>query len=186
MEPPSSSAFTGASSGVHGGRPTRRSKQSVAEAFLARLAERADIDLSAPGFVADVALHFERLPTRYALDVNIDSLDVLSHKRLLEEARSDPATVSFAVRPVEVLVARHSSDSLSAPAFPAEVRAAGGPPGRGGTAPGCGRGAQGPVRSARRPMKPCGGCTPRCHCCSPPPRMPKHTRRTPGRTQLRM
>jgi hypothetical protein len=63
------------------------------------------------------------LPTRYALDVNTDSLDVLSHKRLLDEARLDPTTVSFAVRSVEVLHSRYRepSDSLPSPAFP-EVR----------------------------------------------------------------
>lgn len=108
------------------GTPTRpRTKQAVAEAFLQRLQERGDIDLSVPGLVTAICRHFETLPTRYALDVNIDSLDVLSHKRLLEEARSDPATVSFAVRPVEVLHARprESSDGLPAPAFPAEVSA---------------------------------------------------------------
>lgn len=121
MEPPSSTSFPGNAVGSSL-PPTRRNKQTVAEAFLARLQERGDIDLSAPGFVESVCAHFERLPTRYALDVNIDSLDVLSHKRLLEEARSDPATVSFAVRSVEVLHARHSSDSLPTPAFPAEVR----------------------------------------------------------------
>jgi len=121
---PSSTAFPGQQQGpsTPTGRPVRRSKQSVAEAFLARLHERGDIDLGAPGFVESVCAHFERLPTRYALDVNIESLDVLSHKRLLEEARSDPATVSFAVRSVEVLHTRHSSDSLPTPAFPAEVR----------------------------------------------------------------
>ena len=32
------------------------------------------------------------------------SLDVLSHKRLLDEARADPTAVSFAVRPVEIIV----------------------------------------------------------------------------------
>lgn len=59
---------------------------------------------------------------RYALDVNISSLDVLSHKRLLDEARSDPTTVSFAVRPVEVLhrLSRDADDGLPSPAF-AEV-----------------------------------------------------------------
>ncbi|GBF88923.1 hypothetical protein Rsub_01422 [Raphidocelis subcapitata] len=113
---PSSSAF-----GAAAGRPQqRRSKSDVAQAFLQRLQERGDIDLAVPGFVEGVCQHFERLPTRYALDVNIDSLDVLSHKRLLEEARSDPATVSFAVRSVEVLHARHSNEPLPSPAFPAE------------------------------------------------------------------
>jgi len=106
--------------------PTRKSKQC--EAFLQQLAERGDINLASPGFVEDICAHFERLPTRYALDVNIDSLDVLSHKRLLEEARSDPATVSFAVRGVAVLAPHHHADDSSPPgasahlAFPAEVR----------------------------------------------------------------
>lgn len=76
--------------------------------------------MAAPGFIESVCQHFDRLPTRYALDVNIDSLDVLSHMRLLEEARSDPATVSFAVRPVEVLHARQSEDNLMTPAFTTE------------------------------------------------------------------
>lgn len=50
--------------------------------------------------------HFETLPTRYALDVNLDSLDVLSHQRLLNEARADQTSVSYAVRSVEILVDR--------------------------------------------------------------------------------
>lgn len=102
----------------------RRSKQEVCDAFIARLTERGDIDIGATGFIEGVCSHFERLPTRYALDVNTDSLDVLSHKRLLDEARLDPTTVSFAVRSVEVLHsrARDISDGLPSPAF-IEVRA---------------------------------------------------------------
>ncbi|WIA40249.1 hypothetical protein OEZ86_013627 [Tetradesmus obliquus] len=96
----------------------RKTKQEQCDAFLARLQERGDIDLCAPSFVEGICQHFERLPTRYALDVNIDSLDVLSHKRLLDEARLDPTTVSFAVRSVEVLHARpRESDGLPSPAF---------------------------------------------------------------------
>ena len=34
--------------------------------------------------------------------MNISSLDVLNHKRLLDSARSDPSAVSFQVRPVDV------------------------------------------------------------------------------------
>lgn len=45
------------------------------------------------------------LPTRYAMDVNIDSLDVLNHKRLLDSARADPSALSFQVRPVDVISA---------------------------------------------------------------------------------
>lgn len=91
----------------------------MCDQFLARLQERGDIDIGAPGFIESICQHFERLPTRYALDVNTDSLDVLSHKRLLDEARLDPTTVSFAVRSVEVLHSRprESSDGLPSPAF---------------------------------------------------------------------
>ncbi|KIZ01398.1 Serine/threonine-protein kinase CTR1 [Monoraphidium neglectum] len=101
----------------HASRPSRRSKQGVAEAFLQRLHEKGDVELT-EHLVETVCQHFERLPTRYALDVNIESLDVLSHKRLLEEARADPATVSFAVRPVEVLHVLRDADNLPSPAFP--------------------------------------------------------------------
>lgn len=37
------------------------------------------------------------------MDVNINSLDVLNHKRLLDSARADPTAVSFQVRPVDVI-----------------------------------------------------------------------------------
>lgn len=104
----------------------RRSKQSVCESFISSLADRGDIDVSSPGFIDGIAQHFDKLPTRYALDVNTQSLDVLSHKRLLDEARSDPSTVSFAVRPVEVLHrhGRDGDDALPPPAF-SEVGGAG-------------------------------------------------------------
>jgi hypothetical protein len=106
-----------------GSRQQRRTKQDVCDSFLEQLKERGDIDIGAAGFIEGICQHFERLPTRYALDVNTDSLDVLSHKRLLDEARLDPTTVSFAVRSVEVLHSRvrESSDGLPSPAFP-EVR----------------------------------------------------------------
>jgi len=102
------------------GRRQTRTKQDVCDSFLEQLKERGDIDIGAAGFIEGICQHFERLPTRYALDVNIDSLDVLSHKRLLDEARLDPTTVSFAVRSVEVLHSRYreSSDGLPSPAFP--------------------------------------------------------------------
>lgn len=103
-----------------GSRQQRRTKQDVCDSFLEQLKERGDIDIGAAGFIEGICQHFERLPTRYALDVNTDSLDVLSHKRLLDEARLDPTTVSFAVRSVEVLHSRvrESSDGLPSPAFP--------------------------------------------------------------------
>ena len=78
------------------------------------------------------------LPTpalcRYALDVNISSLDVLNHKRLLDSARADPSAVSFQLRPVDVV---SGSDIAKRPSFgsldtlqlqSAEVRRAAGRP----------------------------------------------------------
>jgi hypothetical protein len=95
----------------------RRTKQEICEAYLLQLSQRGDLDCSDPAFIQAVRAHFDRLPTRYALvgailseiaesfsffscaltdcawacqDVNLQSLDVLSHKRLLDEARADP------------------------------------------------------------------------------------------------
>jgi hypothetical protein len=97
----------------------KKTKQDCINSFLLKLQERGDVDISAHGFVDSVCTHFDSLPTRYALDVNTDSLDVLNHKRLLEEARGDPSSVSFHVRPVEVLLFKHFEESL--PSLPSEV-----------------------------------------------------------------
>ncbi|KAK2076467.1 hypothetical protein QBZ16_000992 [Prototheca wickerhamii] len=75
------------------------------------------MDVEAPGFIQGIYDHFDSLPSRYALDVNIDSLDVLNHKRLLDSSRAEPNAVSFQVRPVDVvsgtgIAARLSSGSL--------------------------------------------------------------------------
>ncbi|GLI63196.1 hypothetical protein VaNZ11_006095 [Volvox africanus] len=86
----------------------KRTKGDVCEALIGRLQERGDVALDAD-LLSGIRQHFESLPTRYALDVNVDGLDVLSHKRLLDEARADPTTVSFAVRPVEILAQRAES-----------------------------------------------------------------------------
>lgn len=48
------------------------------------------------------------------MDVNISSLDVLNHKRLLDSARSDPSAVSFQVRPVDVV---SGLDAAKRPSF---------------------------------------------------------------------
>lgn len=92
----------------------KRSKDSVFKAYIQQLAARGDLELTEE-FRNQIKTHFDRLPTRYALDVSLDSLDVLSHKRLLDEARADPSAVSFAVRPVEIVVPRHRDADLSSP-----------------------------------------------------------------------
>ncbi|KAI3428796.1 hypothetical protein D9Q98_007615 [Chlorella vulgaris] len=90
----------------------RRSKCEIADQFIANLRARA-MDLDAQS-QADLRQHFEGLPSRYALDVNINSLDVLNHKRLLDSARSDPSAVSFQLRPVDVVT---GSDLAKRPSF---------------------------------------------------------------------
>ncbi|KAG1661182.1 hypothetical protein FOA52_005987 [Chlamydomonas sp. UWO 241] len=79
-------------------------KQEVCEAYVGALAARGDVDVSSATFRESLRKHFELLPTRYSNDVNIETLDVLSHARLLNEARSDQMSVSYAIRPVDVLV----------------------------------------------------------------------------------
>lgn len=87
----------------------KKTKQEVCDAFLASLQHQQQhaAELEDPRFLESIRQHFSRLPSRYALDVNTEGLDVLTHKRLLDEARSDPSTVSFAVRPVEVVMGKH-------------------------------------------------------------------------------
>ncbi len=82
--------------------PRKRTKQAVCQDFIQNLRARQGFELDTPGVVEGIQTHFQLLPSRYALDVNIDSLDVLNHKRLLDSARSDPSAVSFQVRRVEV------------------------------------------------------------------------------------
>lgn len=81
-----------------------RTKTEICAAFLEKLGERRNLDLT-PELVEGVEQHFRLLPSRYALDVNISTLDVLNHKRLLDSARGDPSAVSFQVRPVDIVSA---------------------------------------------------------------------------------
>lgn len=90
----------------------KRTKLEVCEAFIQKLRERGTIDLDAAGVVEGLDQHFQLLPTRYALDVNISSLDVLNHKRLLDSARADPSAVSFQVRPVDVVLNQHGNTAV--------------------------------------------------------------------------
>lgn len=119
---------------------TKATKQEVAESFIANLRARRDIDVDQNGFIQAIKDHFESLPSRYdsfiatfspssplkitafpplfphryALDVNISTLDVLNHKRLLDSARADPSAVSFQVRPVDVV---SGADAARKPSF---------------------------------------------------------------------
>ena len=97
--------------------PKSRSKMDVCSAFIDKLQSRRNLDLT-PALLEGIEQHFRLLPSRYALDVNISSLDVLNHKRLLDSARADPSAVSFQVRPVDIVsAANHKADMDRRPSF---------------------------------------------------------------------
>ncbi|BFG17571.1 hypothetical protein CerSpe_038440 [Prunus speciosa] len=87
-------------------------KVNIYNEVLRRLMSSDVEDAKLAGFEDELWAHFNRLPTRYALDVNVErAQDVLMHKRLLLMAH-DPAT-----RPaVEVrLVQVHSASGSNLP-----------------------------------------------------------------------
>ncbi|KAG0557777.1 hypothetical protein KC19_11G156500 [Ceratodon purpureus] len=90
-------------------------KKEVCAKILAQLREIGHESVEKPGFAEELQAHFSRLPTRYALDVHIDRAeDVLTHKRLLLEARVPENRPVFHVRAVQILPA----DSLDEPTSP--------------------------------------------------------------------
>ena len=92
------------------------SKSEICDLFLQRLRDRGTVELT-PSLIEGIRLHFQLLPSRYAKDVNVSSLDILNHKRLLESARADPSAVSFQVRPVDVAVLPPGGSGRRMPSF---------------------------------------------------------------------
>ncbi|KAH1252219.1 Serine/threonine-protein kinase STY46 [Glycine max] len=97
--------------------PKQRQKVGVYNEVLCRLRELNVPEAMVPGFEDELWAHFYRLPSRYALDMNVErAQDVLMHKRLLDIARA-PTTAfgpAVEVRLVQVgsASAGHSSKSL--------------------------------------------------------------------------
>ncbi|KAM0826269.1 hypothetical protein ACQ4PT_068994 [Festuca glaucescens] len=89
-----------------GGRRTDKQgrRLEVYNEVLARLrADAAGADEISPAFQDALWAHFHRLPARYALDVNAERAeDVVTHQRLLEEARDQQRRPALAVRVVQV------------------------------------------------------------------------------------
>lgn len=93
----------------------QRQKQEVYGEILRRLKESGLEEPHRPGFDDELWAHFNRLPTRYALDVNVErAADVLMHKRLLHLAHDPANRPAIEVRLVQVLPAPevHSNDSI--------------------------------------------------------------------------
>ncbi|KAK9284896.1 hypothetical protein L1049_024077 [Liquidambar formosana] len=80
-----------------------RQKLEVYNDVLIRILESHSEEANLPGFDDQLWLHFNRLPARYAMDVNVERAeDVLTHKRLLHLAEDPANRPAFEVRLVQV------------------------------------------------------------------------------------
>lgn len=81
----------------------QRQKFEVYNEVLRRLKDSNNGEAMQPGFDDELWVHFNRLPTRYALDVNVERAeDVLMHKRLLQFAHDPANRPAIEVRLVQV------------------------------------------------------------------------------------
>ncbi|KAG6474596.1 hypothetical protein ZIOFF_068534 [Zingiber officinale] len=82
----------------------QRHKLDVYNEVLRRLREAGLPEVQSPSFEDGLWNHFNRLPARYALDVNVERAeDVLTHKKLLELAEEPANRPVFAVRLVQII-----------------------------------------------------------------------------------
>ncbi|KAH6757690.1 ACT-like protein tyrosine kinase family protein [Perilla frutescens var. hirtella] len=82
----------------------QRKKVEVYNEVLRRLRESEHPEAQEPAFDDQLWAHFNRLPARYAMDVNVERAeDVLTHKRLLHLARDPANRPVFEVRLVQVI-----------------------------------------------------------------------------------
>ncbi|OMO91943.1 hypothetical protein COLO4_18012 [Corchorus olitorius] len=82
----------------------QRKKLDVYNEVLRRLRDSDIEEANRPGFDDELWTHFNRLPTRYALDVNVERAeDVLKHKRLLHLAHDPANRPAMEVRLVQKL-----------------------------------------------------------------------------------
>ncbi|KAG4205814.1 hypothetical protein ERO13_A04G132100v2 [Gossypium hirsutum] len=90
----------------------QRQKLDVYNEVLRRLRESDNDEANRPGFEDELWTHFKRLPTRYALDVNVERAeDVLIHKRLLYLAHDPANRPAMEVRLVQVQSTSDGADS---------------------------------------------------------------------------
>ncbi|XP_022896680.1 serine/threonine-protein kinase STY46-like isoform X1 [Olea europaea var. sylvestris] len=79
-----------------------RKKVEVYNEVLRRLKESNHPEAQEPDFDDQLWAHFNRLPARYAMDVNVERAeDVITHKRLLHLARDPANRPAFEVRLVQ-------------------------------------------------------------------------------------
>ncbi|KAK1303427.1 Serine/threonine-protein kinase HT1 [Acorus calamus] len=83
--------------------PRQRHRLEAYNEVLRRLKESVPAEANLPGFDDELWTHFNRLPARYALDVNVERAeDVLTHKNLLQSAEDPANRPVFEVRLVQV------------------------------------------------------------------------------------
>ncbi|XP_041019741.1 serine/threonine-protein kinase STY17-like isoform X1 [Juglans microcarpa x Juglans regia] len=95
--------------------PQQRHKMEVYKDVLRRIQDLNCQEANLVGFEDQLWLHFNRLPARYALDVNAERAeDVLTHKRLLQLAEDPANRPAFDVRLVQVypIASGNSIDSV--------------------------------------------------------------------------
>ncbi|XP_073033984.1 serine/threonine-protein kinase STY46-like isoform X3 [Primulina eburnea] len=82
----------------------QQKKLEVYNNVLRRLKEVDHPEAQEPAFDDHIWEHFNRLPARYAMDVNVERAeDVLTHKRLLDLARDPANRPAFEVRLVQLI-----------------------------------------------------------------------------------
>ncbi|KAL6639361.1 hypothetical protein ACP70R_023091 [Stipagrostis hirtigluma subsp. patula] len=90
-----------------GGAAGRRRKAEAYSEVLRRIRGRGG---ALPGFDDELWAHFQGLPARYALDVNVERVeDVLLHKKLLEQAREPMNGLVFDVRLSQIVTLEEST-----------------------------------------------------------------------------
>ncbi|KAG4199989.1 hypothetical protein ERO13_A05G182300v2 [Gossypium hirsutum] len=91
-------------------RRKQREKIEVYSEVLCRLRDLNIEESTFPAFEDELWAHFSRLPTRYALDVNVERAeDVLMHKRLLSKAHDPSGRPAIQVRLVQLRSAMDGS-----------------------------------------------------------------------------
>ncbi|XP_017606983.1 serine/threonine-protein kinase STY46-like [Gossypium arboreum] len=91
-------------------RRKQREKIEVYNEVLCRLRDLNIEESTFPAFEDELWAHFSRLPTRYALDVNVERAeDVLMHKRLLSKAHDPSGRPAIQVRLVQLRSAMDGS-----------------------------------------------------------------------------
>ncbi|CAN6481609.1 unnamed protein product [Victoria cruziana] len=98
-----------------------RYKLEVFSEVLQRLRESGNEEAGGPGFEDELWNHFNRLPSRYAFDVNVERAeDVLTHKKLLHLAKDPDKRPVFDVRVVQVQHVNDGGADALSPKSPKE------------------------------------------------------------------